>query len=144
MLSSIPKPPSILESASGEVNRIRRLIEFLRSQIASGRENPPDNPKAPLPKPPLLVEEVLEKQREVWIRIFEHLKITTLDPNNKDVKSGALFEAMEKVAKKISEVDRTGNIKKSDKQETSTYSFLENNNIKEQEFKKKIKYEYNF
>ncbi|CAG8558327.1 17470_t:CDS:2 [Dentiscutata erythropus] len=40
----------------------------------------------------------------VWVRIFEHLKITNPDPNNKDVKSGALFETIEKVAKEISEV----------------------------------------
>ncbi|CAG8702892.1 20360_t:CDS:1 [Dentiscutata erythropus] len=150
MSSSTPKPPIqpplILKSASGEVNRIRRLIAYLRSQISGSEGNLPDDPNAPLPTPSPSLEDVLECQRIVWVRIFEHLKITNPDPNNKDVKSGVLFEAMEKVAKKISEVGRTGNTIKSEEQEMSTYSFLKNNDIKEQDFEnqEEIKYKYDF
>ncbi|CAG8695626.1 26343_t:CDS:1, partial [Dentiscutata erythropus] len=110
---------------SGKVNRIRRLIAYLCSQISGGGGNLPDDPNALLPTPPSSLEDVLECQRIVCVRIFEHLKITNPDPNNKDVKSGALFEAIEKVAKEISEVGKTGNTIKLEEQETSTYSFLE-------------------
>ncbi|CAG8634071.1 25232_t:CDS:2, partial [Dentiscutata erythropus] len=71
---------------SGEVNRIRRLIVYLHAQIVGGGGNPPEDPNTPLPIPPPSLEDVLKY------------------PNNKDVKLGMLFEAMEKVAKEISEV----------------------------------------
>ncbi|CAG8766487.1 43775_t:CDS:2 [Gigaspora margarita] len=86
--------------ASGKINRINRLITWLRAQIPGGGRNPPtDDIDA---KPPLSSNNVvLEQQRLVWIKIFANLGIKYPDPNDKNIKSSVLFSAMLKVSAEI-------------------------------------------